>query len=228
VPAGASTSPTLLYEDTKAGAPVITAAATGLAGAAQAETLNPAALASIAVAPGSATVSAGATQAFSATGADAYGNAVAVAGAAWAVSPSSLGTLSTAAGGSTVFTAAATAASGSVTATVGTVTGSAAVTVAPKPTVPGSPTQLVAVTAASRGVSLTWKAPASQGSSPVTSYRLYRGTRSGGETLLATVGNVLGYTDSSAPRGAISFYTVAAVSTAGQSPMSGEASARAR
>jgi hypothetical protein len=46
--------------------------------------------------------------------------------------------------------------------------------------------------------------------------------------LLATVGNVLAYTDTSAPRGAISYYTVVAVNAAGQSPASGEASARSR
>jgi hypothetical protein len=229
VPAGAGTSPQFSFRDTKAGSPVLTASASGLGSGTQTETVNAGALASIAVAPASATVSAGATQVFTATGSDAYGNAVAIAGAAWTAGPAGLGALSTSIGASTTFTAAALAGSGNVTASVGAVSGSAAVTVAPKAAVPpGSPTQLVAVTAAARGVSLTWRAPASQGSGPITSYRVYRGTRSGGETLLATVGNVLSYADTSAPRGALSYYTVVAVNAAGQSPASNEAGARAR
>jgi hypothetical protein len=228
VPAGGSTTPAFLYKDTKAGSPTITAVASGLTSGTQSVTVSPAALASIAIAPVSATVSVGATQAFSATGADAYGNPVSITGATWSFSPASLGTLSASTGTSTVFTAAAAAGTGSVTATVGTVKGSAAVTVAAKATVPGSPAQLTAATAASRGISLTWKAPASQGSSPVTGYRVYRGNSAGAETLLTSVGNVLSYTDSSARSGAIFYYRLVAVNASGQSAMSTEASARAR
>jgi hypothetical protein len=228
VPAGSSTTPAFLYEDTKAGSPTITAAALGLTSGTQSVTVTAAALASIAMAPVSATVSAGATQAFTATGADAYGNPVSITGATWSLSPASLGTLSASTGTSTVFTAAATAATGSVTATVGSVTGSAAVTVAAQATVPGSPAQLTAATAASRGITLTWKAPVSPGSSPVTGYRVYRGSSPGAETLLTSVGNVLTYTDTSARTGAISYYKLVAVNAAGQSPPSTEASARAR
>jgi hypothetical protein len=228
VPAGGSTPPAFLYKDTTAGSPTISAAASGLTSGLQSVTVSPAALARIAMAPASATVSVGATQAFAATGADAYGNPVSITGAAWSSSPASLGTLSGSTGTSAVFTAAATAGTGSVTATVGAVTGSAAVTVAAKATVPGSPVGLTAATATSRGISLTWKAPASQGSSPVTGYRVYRGGSSGAETLLTPVGNVLSYSDTSARRGTVFYYKLVAVNASGQSALSAEASARAR
>jgi hypothetical protein len=227
VPVGGSTTPAFLYKDTKAGSPAITAAASGLTSGTQSVTVSAAALASIAMAPVSATVSAGATQAFTATGADAYGNPVSIMAVAWSLSPASLGTLSASTGTSTVFTAAAIAGTGSVTATVGSVKGSAAVTVAAQAAVPGSPAQLTAATATSRGISLTWKPPASQGSSPVTGYRLYRGNAAGTETLLASVGNVLSYTDTSARSGAIFYYTLVAVNASGQSAVSNEAHARA-
>jgi hypothetical protein len=77
-------------------------------------------------------------------------------------------------------------------------------------------------------VTLAWTAPAAQGSSAVTGYRVFRGTRAGGGTLLAAVGDVRTYADTSAASGTTYFYTVAAVSSAGQSAPSGEVSARAR
>jgi fibronectin type 3 domain-containing protein len=101
------------------------------------------------------------------------------------------------------------------------------VTVAAKATVPGIPVQLTAATATSRGISLTWKVPASQGSSPITAYRVYRGNSAGTETPLTSVGNVLSYTDSSARSGARFYYTLVAVNASGQSAMSNEANARA-
>ena len=228
VPAGASTSPAFSYRDTKAGSAIITATATGIGSGTQTEVVSPAALAAVTVAPAAATVVAGATQAFTATGADAYGNAVPASGATWTVSPAGLGTLAPGSGHLHALHGGPSAGSGSASATVGTVSGSAALTVSAKATVPGSPVQFTAATAASRGIALAWKAPVSQGSSPITGYRLYRGSHSGAETLLATLGNVLAYTDSSAPRGAVSYYRVAAVNAAGQSPMSAEGSARAR
>jgi hypothetical protein len=228
VPAGSTTSPTFTYKDTTAGNAILTAAATGLVSGSQSEAVSPGTLASIAIAPTAATIIVGAAQAFAATGADVYGNAVPIAGTAWSVSPANLGLLSSGTSASTTFTAAATPGSGSVTATLGTVTATAPVTVAAKPAAPSSPTQLVAATATTRGISLTWNAPATQTSGPITNYRIYRGSSPGAETLLTTIANTLTYSDTTARSGAISYYRVAAVNAAGQSAMSAEASARAR
>src|ERR1019366_5358452 len=73
------------------------------------------------------------------------------------------------------------------------------------------------------GIKLTWTAAAANGS-PVTSYRIYRGTSSGGETLLTTVGNVLTYTDTSNASYRTSYYKVVAVNGIGAGPFSNEAS----
>ena len=57
----------------------------------------------------------------------------------------------------------------------------------PPATAPGAPTGLGA-TAGNGSVALAWTAPASNGGSPITGYRIYRGTSSGGtETLLTAV-----------------------------------------
>src|SRR2546421_9246259 len=70
----------------------------------------------------------------------------------------------------------------------------------PPPTPPSAPTNLVA-TAGNAQVGLTWQAPSSNGGSPITNYRIYRGTASGGETLKATIGNLLTYTDTTVTNG---------------------------
>ena len=56
------------------------------------------------------------------------------------------------------------------------------------------------VGAGNGSVSLAWSAP-SDGGSAITGYRIYRGTWSGGESLLATVGTGTSWTDSNAANG---------------------------
>jgi hypothetical protein len=163
-------------------------------------------------------VALGGTQVFTASGADAYGNSVSVSSATWATTAP--GSVSPSTGVSTTFTASSSATgSGSVTATVGAVHGSAAVTVTS--TAPPAPTNLTA-TARGKRITLSWT-----GTSGVT-YRIYRGTASGGETLY--VSNVTGtsYNDSRVVSGTTYYYQVSAVGTGGESPRSGEAFARAR
>jgi PKD repeat protein len=94
---------------------------------------------------------------------------------------------------------------------------------------PGAPTGLT--TSAGNGqVSLSWAAPASNGGVDVSSYRVYRGTTSGGETLLTSggcsgLGNVLSCTDTGLTNGQQYFYEVSAVNAIGEGSKSTEASA---
>jgi fibronectin type 3 domain-containing protein len=94
----------------------------------------------------------------------------------------------------------------------------------PAATVPGVPQGLTA-TPSSGKVTLTWSPPASDGGASVTSYKIYRATTSGAETLLTTVGNVTSYQDTQVTNGTLYYYKVAAVNSVGEGPQSGEASA---
>jgi fibronectin type 3 domain-containing protein len=89
---------------------------------------------------------------------------------------------------------------------------------------PGAPTNLSA-TRGNGQVALTWTAPASNGGSAITAYKLYRGTATNAETLIQTLGNVTSYTDISLANGTTYFYKVTAVNTVGESALSIEASA---
>lgn len=73
-------------------------------------------------------------------------------------------------------------------------------------------------------VMLSWAAPLSSGSSPVTNYRIYRSNSSENETFLAQVGNVSWYSDLS-PSGGTYYYRISALNSAGESPKSNEVSA---
>ena len=107
---------------------------------------------------------------------------------------------------------------------VGPPSNEASATPNPPATPPGAPSGLSA-TAGDGSVSLSWSAPGSDGGSPITNYKIYRGGSSNGETLLDTVGDVLSYTDTSVTNGNTYYYKVAAVNSVGDGPLSNEASA---
>jgi len=86
---------------------------------------------------------------------------------------------------------------------------------------PGPPANLQAAAGDAR-VDLTWYQPASDGRSPVTNYRIYRGTISGSLTLLSMIGTVLSYTDTGRTNGIRYYYTVSAMNAAGEGAQSGE------
>ncbi len=98
----------------------------------------------------------------------------------------------------------------------------------PALTVPSAPQNLSASPANGKGIQMSWAIPASNGGSPITGYRVYRGTASGGETLLTTVGNVTTFKDTSTTRGVVYYYKVVAVNSVGDSAFSNEASATAK
>ncbi len=89
---------------------------------------------------------------------------------------------------------------------------------------PGAPTALSAL-AGDASVSLSWSPPSFDGGSPVTSYRVYRGTSPGSETFLADAGPATSYLDTSAVNGTTYFYKVTAVNANGEGPLSNGASA---
>jgi PKD repeat protein len=96
-------------------------------------------------------------------------------------------------------------------------------------TPPGAPTGLTA-SAGNAQNSLSWAAPASNGGVSITSYKVYRGTASGTETLLTAggcsgLGAVLSCTDSGLTNGQAYYYKVSAVNALGEGAQSTEASA---
>ena len=98
------------------------------------------------------------------------------------------------------------------------------VTPAAAPQRPGAPAGLAA-TAGNASAHLTWTAPA-DGGSPVTGYRVYRGTASGGETLLASpTGTATVFDDTGLVNGTAYFYRVTAANGVGEGTASNEASA---
>jgi len=220
IQAGHTTSPAFYYEDTRAGAATLTASASGLTAATQAETVGAAGLAAVAVSPASASVAVGGSQTFSAAGSDAYGNAVAVPSFSWAAT-GSVGSVAPASGASTTFTAGATPGGGSVTATAGGVTGSASVTV----TALTAPASLTASAQGRRRIVLSW-----QGSGAGVTYNVYRGLTSGGEGTTPYATGVTGtsFSDTHVTSRRRYYYVVRAVSGTALSDPSNEASATAR
>src|SRR2546427_4741937 len=90
--------------------------------------------------------------------------------------------------------------------------------------VPSAPQNLLA-TGGNAKVTLSWQAPASNGGSAITYYKIFKSTSSGTEVYLTTRGNVTSYTDLAVTNGNTYFYQVTALNSAGESPRSNEASA---
>jgi hypothetical protein len=93
------------------------------------------------------------------------------------------------------------------------------------PPVPPGPPTLNAPTAGNGSVSLSWSAPSSNGGATITDYAVYRSTTAGGETLLATTGGALTYSDTAVSNGTTYYYQVAAINSAGTGALSNERSA---
>ena len=104
------------------------------------------------------------------------------------------------------------------------VQGKAVMTYTIPSTVTSAPQNLQS-TAGNSQVALSWSTPQNNGGSPITSYNVYRGTSSGGETLLTQTGNITSYNDGTVTNGQTYFYTITAVNSAGESPQSNEVSA---
>jgi subtilase family serine protease len=111
-----------------------------------------------------------------------------------------------------------------VTGTSGSLSHSATVTVNVQ-TVSSAPQSLKA-TAGNAQVGLSWSAPSSDGGSAITNYKVYRGSASGAEMWLATLGNVLTYTDTTVTNEQTYYYQVTAVNSVGESGLSNEANAK--
>jgi len=93
--------------------------------------------------------------------------------------------------------------------------------------VPSEPLNL-SVRSGNRYVNLSWEVPVDDGGSPIMGYRIYRGTRSGNETYLITVGNVLTYNDTGLTNGQRYYYRVSAVNGVGEGELSVEVNATPR
>jgi hypothetical protein len=132
IPAGSNAAGPFYYQDTLAGSPVLTAAASGVTSGTQTETVLPGLAVIVRVTPASATVTARKTQSLTAAGADQFGNPVPLS-ATWSVAPAELGSVTPKTGPGTTFTAGAKAGSGTVTATANGLAGNSVLIVTPGP-----------------------------------------------------------------------------------------------
>ena len=93
---------------------------------------------------------------------------------------------------------------------------------------PGAPSGLTAAHSGgpkSGRIDLAWQAPADDGGSAVTGYKVYRGTSSGSLVAVATLGNVLSWQDTGRTQGVTYYYKVAALNALGEGAQSNLASA---
>ena len=98
--------------------------------------------------------------------------------------------------------------------------------VAQSPVFPPSAPQNLSASAGDQNVTLTWEAPALDGNSSITNYRIFRGPSPGTELSLAEVGNLLTYTDTFLlTNGQTYYYVVTAKNAIGEGPISNEVNA---
>lgn len=90
--------------------------------------------------------------------------------------------------------------------------------------VPSAPSELTAVGGA-KSITLTWTAP-SDGGTAVTGYKIYRGSASGGESLLRLIEPGTVYVDVGLPDNMLYYYKIRAINSQGDGPLSSEVSAR--
>lgn len=93
--------------------------------------------------------------------------------------------------------------------------------VVPEVAVPSAP-RSVSVTQKDGVATLTWGTPQTNGGSPITGYIVMRGTTSGGETQLTTLGVVLVYEDTGVEEGKTYFYQVRTTNDIGPGRVSNE------
>jgi hypothetical protein len=91
-----------------------------------------------------------------------------------------------------------------------------------EPTAPGAP--FLTVTRNGALARLTWS-ESENGGSPITNYQVLRGAASGGETLLASAGTAMAFTDATIDPGKTYFYRVTAQNSLGQSCAGNEVAA---
>jgi hypothetical protein len=124
-----SATTSFYYRDTTAGSAVLTAAASGKTAAAQSVTVQAAPLAALTLAPASFALPTGGSQELTATGVDAYGNAVPAVGLAWSLAAGTPGTIAVTSETTAVFTAGSSGGTGAILASSGSASVQATVTV---------------------------------------------------------------------------------------------------
>jgi len=98
----------------------------------------------------------------------------------------------------------------------------------PIASVPGAPVLTATTSSSRRGVQLNWTVPTSPGSA-ISSYRVYRGTSTGTETLYSTRSpSSTSFRDTGTTSGVVYYYWVIAVNASGPGAHSNEAHATAR